>query len=71
MNYEIKEDGKGKDYEVCQQRYAQLIQKYVRGWINRSKYTGVKRASNKLKQSNLKTFLRYEKIYQKEKAKKP
>ena len=56
LNYEINEKGEGKDYELSQQRYAQLIQKYVRGWIKRSKYTGLKIASNKLKHSNNKVY---------------
>ena len=48
LNYESKDNKKDK---VQQQGYAQLIQKYVRGLINRSKYTGLKNAANKLKLS--------------------
>jgi hypothetical protein len=47
----IKDDKDKHENDGTQQKYAQLIQKYVRGWINRTKYTGLKKASNKLKQS--------------------
>jgi len=66
----LKEEKDSIEYETSQQKYAQLIQKYVRGWINRSKYTGLKNASNKLKKSIIIGLSRYEEVYREEKIEK-